>query len=773
MAFNTTINQLTGSSTFYDWFTKENNEIISKLNQCTVSGVTSGDGVLASLNASSGVVTVSIGGTSGNILSGLTFSGSVSFLGETIIPNSSYKISGITTGTSGYTFGSVVRITSSGYTLAKANDPYSAEMVGVLSSMNSSYSVVTLSGKITGNFTSVSGGTLSPGCVYFLSASTGGNITTTEPSTIGYVSKPVILGLGETAGVVLQYRGNYLNGSAGSGGSGSNRVYFTLPTSSNAGNYGFSAGNFLSYAKDHMDGITFFHKYLTDTGRTAINGWFLSGFGDYVFSLPNTTTDYPGVNREEYFIVGMIENVTTSGSNLIYQLVTQGQTTVVPYSISSHIGSKVGSWVISGSTYNVSAVGITQINKITYGEYNPNVRLGFVFEESIPNWYVDIKWTELNAAGPALAYNATLSNISSTTNYTFNGDFSIWQRSTARDSAYTSSTNTYFADNWIMRHSGIDSGSVQSLQRQSFAANNTDVEGNPEYYINVKCVPDPLGTDPSGGEHSVGHVIEDINTFNDSNITVSFYAKCALSSYDAHVYLARYSGGSQISKETIGTISLQTTWTKHTLTYNVSELTTSPPYTDDYLEIGIDLIPAIEKSYSLGLPTGTNITVSLASFVVYEGLYTSPSHNFEKYENKLNKCQRFYYTTYNSSQTPATKTMLNNGEPVLNSYTFTYLPNTPFSILKLPVSMREDPSVTIYSPFSGLSTEMYNYTSNRDLRNSSRTYGYDGQLRYSPLGTPTVSTLQDTSSIRINIGAGAVHYDVINCHVVADASYPI
>ena len=229
MAFNTTINTLSGNNSFYDWFTKENSEIISKLNQCTVSGVTNGDGVLVSLNASSGLATLSLGSTSGTIQTGLTFRGSINFLGETVIPNISYKISGITLG-SGYTFGSVVRVTTSGYTAARANDPDAAEMVGVISNLTSSNATLTLAGRISGNFTTVAGGTLSPGCVYFLSPSTGGYITTTEPTTIGQVSKPVILGLGETAGVVLQYRGNYLNASgAGGGGSGSNRIFVTLP----------------------------------------------------------------------------------------------------------------------------------------------------------------------------------------------------------------------------------------------------------------------------------------------------------------------------------------------------------------------------------------------------------------------------------------------------------------------------------------------------------------------------------------------------------------
>ena len=771
MAFNTTINQLTGTSTFYDWFTKENTEIIAKLNQATVSGVTSGDGVLVSLNAVSGLATLSIGGTSGNITTGLTFSGDVTFLGDVIVPNNSFKVTGITSGSPGYSFGSVVRVTSTGYTLARADNPDSAEVVGVISSLDTAYSIVTLTGRIDGNFTSVAGGTLSPGCVYFLSPSASGQITTTEPSTIGYVSKPVILGLGQTAGVVLQYRGNYLNGSAG-GGSGGNKIYFTLPSSSNAGNYGFSAGYFLSYAKEQLTGNTFMHQYLVDTGRTSIDGWFLSAANDLAY--PFGTGVYGAMPGEEEFIVGMVESVTTSGADLIYELITEGQTTVVPYSISSYPSSKVGTWFVSGTTFAIAPAGITQIVPTVIGDYNPGTKVGMVFDNAIPNWYVNIKKVDIRAAGtPVALKNGTFTYLSNQTNYAYNGDFSIWQRSTARDSAYTSATDTYFADNWVMRQSGIAAGSVQTLQRQSFAATSTDVEGNPEYYVNVKCVADPAGADPEGGEHTIGHVIEDVNKFNGSNATVSFYAKCALAGYSVNVYFARYSAGSQISKSLISTVDLTTSWAKYTVNYTVPELTSSPPFSDDYVEVGIDLIPSIEKAYGLSLSTGTNITVSLASFNVFDGSYTNPTHNFEKYEEKLKKSQRFYYSTYDADETIGTKTMLNSDEPVLNTYTFTYLPNSPFSILKFPVTMREEPSVTIYSPHTGLTPEMYNYTSKRDLRYSGRTTGYGGALRVPVLGSPSVTTTQDTSSIKINIGAGAVPYDVMNCHVVADASYPI
>lgn len=770
MAFNTTINQLTGTSTFYDWFIKENNEIIAKLNQATVSGVTSGDGVLASLNSTSGLVTVSIGGTSGNIQSGLTFSGSVNFLGETIVPNASFKIYGITSGTSGYSFGSVVRVTSTGYTLALANNPDSAEMIGILSGITSAYSVVTVSGKVSGNFTSVAGSTLSTGCVYFLSPSSAGQITTSEPSTIGYVSKPVLIGLGETAGMVVQYRGNYLNSTTSGGLSGTNKIYITLPASSNPGSYGFSAGNFLSYAADQMVGNTYFHKYLIDTGRTAINGWFLSGSSNFTNTTPLTMAEY-GINGEEDFVVGMVEGVSTSGANLIYQLVTHGASTVIPYSISSTATSKVGTWLTKGTTYNISGTGITQMAKVTYNQYNPSLRLGFVFDETIPYWYIDIAKVNLNSAGSVLSSLTGTSSMANAQNYAFNGNFEIWQRNIGK-SAYTTAGNVYFADNWIRRQSGL-AGAVQSILRQTNSTTSTDIEGNPTYYVDVKCVADPGGSTPASDTYSIGHVIENINTFNGSNITVSFYAKCALSGYSANVYFARYSGGVLVSKSTIETIDLATSWTKYTSSYEVPTLTGTPPFSDDYVEIGIDLIPTVQRAYDLSLSTGTNLTVSVASFTVYDGIYNSPSHTFDKVENQLKKCQKFYYSTYSNTQTIGTQTMLANGEPVLNSYVFSYLPNTPFSVAKLPVDMRAEPSVTIYSPQSGISTEMYNYTSGRDLRYSGRTVGYNNQSRIPTLGSPSVSTVQDTTSIRINIGAGAVPYDVLNCHIVADASYPI
>ena len=97
----------------------------------------------------------------------------------------------------------------------------------------------------------------------------------------------------------------------------------------------------------------------------------------------------------------------------------------------------------------------------------------------------------------------------------------------------------------------------------------------------------------------------------------------------------------------------------------------------------------------------------------------------------------------------------------------------------LPQTMRDTPTVTIYSPFSGVVNEMYNYSAStpaipRNLRNTSGTVGYNNVTRNGGVpGTPTNSTSADISSIRLNVDFGAVPFDVINCHIVADASYPI
>lgn len=775
MSFNTPISQLSGNSTFYDWFIKENTEIISKLNQVTVSGVTSGDGVLVNLNTTSGLATLAIGGTSGNITSGLTFSGSVSFTGETAVPNISYKITGITSGTSGYTFGSVITITPTGYTTAIANNPDTAEVVGVLSSRTAAYSILTLSGKIEGDFTTVAGGTLSPGCVYFLDPTVSGNITTTEPSTIGQVSKPVILGIGQTAGIVLPYRGNYLNASTSGGGeSGTNRIYISLPSSpTDPRTQGFSAGVFLSYAPDVLTGSTF-NQYLVDTGRTAINGWFVSGSKNFAYRLYDFGSPFLNIPTEEDFVVGMVENVSTSGGNVIYQIIARGTSNIIPNSISSYSGDKRGFWCLSGATFNsLGTTGqlVQNSSNIQNNPYAPLYQVGVVTSNSPSSWYVNPRPLTIN---PTSNFKSTQlpENLTNGLNFAYNGDFSIWQRNTGRSTVYTGTGNTYFADNWVRRMSGLTG--VQSLQRNAFSTSQTEVEGYPKYYVSIKALSSLSEPSPASSVYSIGHIIENFNTFHDEPVTVSFYARCALPNYTANVYFSRYNNGSLVSKNIIGTVNLQTAWTKHVINYTTNDDTLATP-NNDYIEIGIDLNPLIVEAWNGNVPTSTNTTVDVASFVIYAGTYTSPPHMFIPDSDKLLRSQKFYYQTYIDETAPGTATMLpsDSSQPSLSAFSFTVLPNSLYGIMPLPVLMRDVPSILVYSPLNGVSNELLNVTARNNLRNTGGSIGYNGAVRYTQIGVSTIQTISDKTTVRINLNMGAVPFDVISGHIIADASYPL
>lgn len=794
MAFNDTISTLTGTSTFFDWFQKENNEIISKLNLAQISSITGGDGILVGLSASSGLATLTIGGTLGAISRGLTFNGAVSFLGETVFPNISYKITGVTTGTSGYTFGSVVRITSDGYTLAKANSADSAEVVGVISSMNSTYSVVSLSGKIDGNFTTVAGGTLSPGCVYFLDGQTAGFLTTTEPTTIGFVSKPVMIGIGQTAGMIVQYRGNFLNSStSGSGLSGSNLIYVSFPKTPDPTTLGFTFGTFLSYAP-HIaggsaggNGVTFFNQVLSDTGRTALNkGWFISGSKNFINRLYTPGTPFYNLPWEDDFVVGMVQGVVTTAGAFIYEIVTKGFSTVVPLGVSS-VTPNNGVYYLAGTTYTVGAKGVT--GQLTLGAtssnsaYQPVYQLGRNLTDGKPpsNFYVDIRPLMNSPITSSFVSTAIPETLTNGSNKAYNGDFSVWQRNTGNKSgAYTSFGDVYFADGWIRRQSGFVSTttSTQNLQKQTFAKTDTSVEGTPTNFVDIKCLESlssTLSATTSNPVYSIGHVIDGIETFSNTAITVSFYAKTAVfdNNFKVNVYFARYGNGGLVEKKVIGQITPQSNWTKHTLNYNVPAFTDATSYSNDYVEIGLDLNPLIRTAFTSAVNPSTNVTISVASMCVYPGTYTAPAHMFMTTTEKLKVAQKYFYTTYSDSQTSGTQTMLSQTEPTLNTFSFTYVPNAPYGILKLPTTMRTTPTVSVFSPYSGVSNQMYNYTANVDLKDTSGLRGYNGASRSAPLGTQVVSTSADSSTVKVNLNAGAVFYDVINCHLIVDASYPI
>jgi len=108
----------------------------------------------------------------------------------------------------GFSAGDFVYINGTDFAKAQADTAAKAEVVGYVATVNSS-STFTL--QFSGRFnTGLTG--LTAGAVYFLSASTAGAATTTEPSTAGQISKPLFIAETATSGYLcFESRGRIIS----------------------------------------------------------------------------------------------------------------------------------------------------------------------------------------------------------------------------------------------------------------------------------------------------------------------------------------------------------------------------------------------------------------------------------------------------------------------------------------------------------------------------------------------------------------------------------
>lgn len=116
----------------------------------------------------------------------------------------------------GFAVQDVVYLNSTTWTKANANATATAEAVGVVSAVAGvdDFSV-TMNGYVPG----LSG--LTAGSVYYVSDVTAGLLTTTAPTAVGSVVKPMLVAVTTTSGIVVNYRGNEITSSSGSGTSAS------------------------------------------------------------------------------------------------------------------------------------------------------------------------------------------------------------------------------------------------------------------------------------------------------------------------------------------------------------------------------------------------------------------------------------------------------------------------------------------------------------------------------------------------------------------------
>jgi hypothetical protein len=121
----------------------------------------------------------------------------------------------------GFTAGELVRLSgTSTYDEAQADSAANAEVVGIVSAVaDVDNFTLTTSGYVSG----LSG--LTANTMYFLSPSTAGLLTATEPSTVGQISKPCFYADTTTSGYFINYRGSIVADTALEQARDNNGVY--------------------------------------------------------------------------------------------------------------------------------------------------------------------------------------------------------------------------------------------------------------------------------------------------------------------------------------------------------------------------------------------------------------------------------------------------------------------------------------------------------------------------------------------------------------------
>jgi hypothetical protein len=109
----------------------------------------------------------------------------------------------ITQAIHGFSPGEALRNNGTIWVRAQADNESNSEALGIVETATTNSFVLVSSGLIT-----ISGGTYTPGEVYFLSDTVAGGLTSTEPISAGVVTKPLLFALTPTTGYVYSMRGS-------------------------------------------------------------------------------------------------------------------------------------------------------------------------------------------------------------------------------------------------------------------------------------------------------------------------------------------------------------------------------------------------------------------------------------------------------------------------------------------------------------------------------------------------------------------------------------
>lgn len=266
-------------------------------------------------------------------------------------------------------------------------------------------------------------------------------------------------------------------------------------------------------------------------------------------------------------------------------------------------------------------------------------------------------------------------------NLAINGGFDFWQRGTA-----FTATGEYTADRWAAFFAG---GAVASITRRSFSLGQTDVPGNPKYFLRFDLT--SVGSAPN-----IQTRLEGVETLAGETSTISFWGKCAAGTQNVTFRLVQNFGTGGSPSASVGTdyntVVLTTAWQRFTTQAAVPSVAGKTLGTDgnDHLVV------------RLSLPSASTFTIDIANFKYEAGELASKfSRQGASLGDELALCQRFYEKSYSNGTDPSSSTSVGsrhsitpdsipNGVLINNSYEFSR-------------PKRAQPTMTFYSTSTGAS----------------------------------------------------------------------
>ena len=528
----------------------------------------------------------------------------------------------------------------------------------------------------------------------------------------------------------------------------------------------------------------------------ALASYNINGYkgGTTIVNLSDISSDHGS------HIIGMIIDITTDGTYYYYSIITSGYSDVLPIGLEDFLSPPFPftppesnvfyfekSYSPNDSVEYPSNMQIVASKYDIIADQFPSAYLQHKAGSFYGNNFIlDIGLSNTVYESNELQLRSTQSSNNTGNNFLINGNFEVWQRdNTGKNSAYTNTGNVIFADLWRRRDgiTGSDGTKSYYIIRRTFDEYQNEIESNPNYYLDIKALGlSAMGISGTSGGYTasdhlfVGHVVPGAKKFDNQLVTFNFYGKCSSDNYVVNIYFSRYSGNSLLDYQKLGEVILNTTWSLYSVSNLISYLDNDGVDIDlenDYCEVGFDFIPAIEQANINGITLGQDLYFSIASASLGVG---SAISIYPDYPEQLKYCQQFYYSTYDKDQNIGTQTMSDVTTPTQNVESIFIQPNKSCNLFKWPTRMRVAPSVTFYSPYSGLSGRAYNKTASTestqfDTINTSGTIGYNNQIRNgnnaSISGTPTVH------GVNVCLSNGYVLYDEVHFHIIADADFTL